>query len=339
MRILTEKREIADYTRGHILHLALGYFDGVHVGHQAIFRLASRLAEEKGGEPGILLLEPHPQSVLNKHRSVRQLNTLDEKLTLIRTFGDYTVFLLPFESVLAALSPDDFARDYLAGLFRVKTAVCGYNYHFGAAGAGDCSLLGQLGETYGFACSIAPQVTFGGITVSSTLVRSLLAKGRMYEAYSCLGHAHIFCGEVTSGYGIGATMGFPTANLSMAPDRAWPAFGVYGAFVRDENGRIYRAAINAGKRPTFGGINPQPSFEAFLLDFRSDLYKQKLQVALTERLRPEIAFRDKDSLQEQIVQDIRSVESALEEWEKHLWSKGKALESIFTCFINDFPLR
>ena len=134
MVVLADKKEIAAFALSHDLHLALGYFDGVHRGHQALLEHTATIAADEGGEPGVLLLEPHPQKVLQGDGGPAILTPLDEKIRLIRACRDMHIFILPFDLNMAALRPEDFVRQYLLDLFHVRTAVCGYNYRFGYRG-------------------------------------------------------------------------------------------------------------------------------------------------------------------------------------------------------------
>ncbi|MCL1804465.1 MAG: riboflavin biosynthesis protein RibF [Clostridiales bacterium] len=338
MAVYTQRKEIEDFASAHALHLALGYFDGVHLGHQALLEKVLQLSEERGGEPGVLLLEPHPQRVLGGNEGLGSLNTLEEKIRIIRRFGDIHIFILTFDRDFAALSPEAFARDYLAGLLRARTAVCGYNYRFGHKGGGNSRDLERLGLAYGFACSILPQVTAGGKPVSSTGIRKLIESGDMYEAYFRLGHGHIYEGNVVGGRKLGTRLGFPTANLELDGGLLWPAYGVYGGFIRDGEGRIHRGVVNAGIRPTVNQEGGAPSFEVYLTDYEGDLYGDRLQAALTDRLRPEKAFGSVEELKEQISLDTISAAAALDEWEKKLADTGGSPASIFTCFLRSNQL-
>ena len=337
MGVFADKKDIAEFASSHAPHMALGYFDGVHLGHQSLLARVLQLAREEGGEPGVLLLEPHPQNVLQAGGGFRTINTLEERVALIRAFGDIHIFILPFDEDFAGSPPEAFVRDYLAGLLRIRTAVCGYNYRFGHKGAGGSRDLQSMGKAYGFGVSVLPQVTDRGEPVSSSEIRRLLGEGAMFEAYSRLGHCHAFSGNVVGGRKIGSSLGFPTANLDIGPERIWPARGVYGAFIRDGRGRILRGIVNAGVRPTVGD-GGAPSFEIYLIDFQGDLYGSKLEAVLTDRLRPEQAFGSLEGLREQIGRDLTRAGSVLDAWEGSLSRCGLSKDVIFSCFIRFFPI-
>lgn len=338
MEIYDNLNDIAAFSSAHPLHLALGYFDGVHLGHQALLGRALRLAEEMGGEPGILLLEPHPQKTLKKNSELRILTPLDKKIQWIRAYGKIHIFILTFDRAFAEITPENFVKDYLVGLFRIRTAVCGYNYHFGNRGAGNVAVLRKLALANGFSCSVLPQVTAGRENVSTSAIRSLIETGSLFDACTRLGHCQIFSGRVAEGRKLGGQIGFPTANLELDRDSIWPAFGVYGCFVRDDQGCVHRGIVNVGLRPTVNTENAPPSFEAFLPAFHGDLYNRGLQVALTGRIRPEIAFDGLSALQAQIAKDVKEADSLLDKWENHLREKGWLPDSLFSCFIKDYPI-
>ena len=338
MVVLTEKKDIAAFASENKLHIALGCFDGVHLGHQALFDLVAQCARRAGEQAGVLLFDPHPEEVLRGDGSLMLLTALAEKIRLIQTYGKLHVIILPFTMDFAAISPEDFVREYLAGLLKVRTAVCGYNYRFGYKGQGDSYTFRQLAVAYGFAGVVKPRVTVDGKEASSTAIRNLIRLGDMLEAYSRLGHCHIYSGEVVEGHKLGAQLGFPTANLKISTKLILPAFGVYGAFIRDAKGGIYRAVVNVGVRPTVSGGDAMPSFEANLLDFQGDLYGQTLQAVLTNRLRPEMTFEDLSALQNQITHDADTAASVLRQWEAQLQGKGLTPEAIFSCFIQEYPL-
>jgi riboflavin kinase/FMN adenylyltransferase len=329
MVILDDKKKIRAFAAARQLHVALGYFDGVHLGHQSLLDYVLQAAEEKGGQAGALLLEPHPLNVLKGAGSIRTLNTLAEKTRLIQAYGPIHVFILPFDGSFAALSPEAFVRDYLAGLLNLKTAVCGFNYSFGSHGAGSSEALCRLGAVYGFACGVLPQITYKGQAVSSTEIRRFIEAGQMRQAHALLGHSHIYGGRVGAGHRLGTQLGFPTANLELEPELVWPAYGVYGAFVREESGALHRAIVNIGVRPTVRQDDKRPSFEVNLFGFDADLYGKTLRVALTDRLRPEKAFHSLDALRQQIVRDEANARAALNRWEAALKQKDKSIRGLF----------
>lgn len=303
--------QIKDFASRRSLYAALGYFDGVHLGHQALLKKTAALADEAGGEPCVMLLEPHPLKVLFGPRALNNLNTLEEKIRLIQSVGQFNVFILDFTREFAAIEPEAFVRRYLKDLLRVRGVVCGYNYSFGKMGAGKAEDLRELGKKYDFTCHPVPQVTWQGRQVSSTEIRRLVEEGRMLEAQEMLGHPHLYAGQVVGGNHLGSRLGFPTANIDLPEGLVWPGYGVYAAYLATEDGRIMEAIMNAGIRPTVTGDHARPSFEAHILNYSGNLYGRRLRLALSERLRPEQMFDSFEELSAQVNKDKKKTGPAL----------------------------
>jgi len=338
MVALSDIHQIEAFSSARDIHLALGCFDGVHLGHQAILRRTMDLARTLGGEPGVLLLEPHPVKVLHNDPDLKILTPREDKIRWIQALGDIHVFVLTFDAAFAGITPEAFARDYLRDLFHVRTAVCGFNYQFGCRGSGNTETLRKLASAYGFSCDVVSPVSLDGVTVSSTGIRNKIKAGDMLEAYALSGHCHVFCGEVVAGHRLGGQIGFPTANIALDRDAVWPAYGVYGAFLRDEEGRVYRSVLNAGVRPTVDQGDALPSFEAFIMDFQGDLYGRTLQAVLTGRTRGEMVFNGLPALQAQIARDADEASLTLDKWEKCMSVKDQKPDAFFSCILKDYPI-
>ncbi|MEA4892794.1 MAG: riboflavin biosynthesis protein RibF [Peptococcaceae bacterium] len=303
--------KIKEYAWRRRLYVALGYFDGVHLGHQALLKKTADLAAEAGGEPCVMLLEPHPLKVLFGPKALKNLNTLEEKIRLIQSRGPFNVFILDFTRDFAAIDPEAFARLYLQDLLKAEGVVCGYNYSFGRMGAGKAEDLKTLGKEYGFQCRLVPQVSWKGRQVSSTEIRRLVEEGRMLEAQMMLGHPHLYAGKVVGGNHLGSRMGFPTANIEIPEGLVWPAYGVYAAYLATEDGRIMEAILNAGIRPTVTSDQAVPSFEAHILNYSGNLYGRKLRLVLSQQLRRERPFGSVEELFGQVSKDKKKVGPAL----------------------------
>ncbi len=344
MAVFANIEEMKEYASGASLHLALGSFDGIHIGHQALFDKALSLARERGGSAAVLLLDPHPAKVVGGSGDVRMLTTLEEKIRWIGLYGDIDIFILPFDLKLAAYSPEDFVRRCLIGIFNIKTAIIGHNYRFGAKKSGNAETLDALSRDLGFDCHIAPLVTDGLRAVSSTHIRRLIETGATLESYEGLGHCHVFRGDVVAGDRIGSSIGYPTANLRIGEDSIWPGMGVYGGFSMDDKGNVYKSVVNVGVRPTvadgrdISGPGAKASFEVHLFGFSGDLYDRKLRVILGGRIREEARFSGLSALKDQIAKDSMVALASLEAWEKFLSQKELTPASLFTCFMKDFPL-
>ena len=268
--------------------VAIGTFDGVHLGHQAVIRAAIAA----GDRPTVITFDPHPRTVLGNR--VELLATLDRRLELLAAVGAEDVLVVGFTPEIAALAPADFVRDYLLAL-GTRTVVAGAGFRFGRGRGGDLELCRSLGlET-----REVPLVE----GVSSSLIRQRAHEGDVRGAASLLGRPLELDGTVVSGDQRGGTLGFPTANLRVQPDVLVPEFGIYAGGVGDR-----RAAISIGINPHYGGTERR--IEAFLLDWHGDLYGDRLVIELWLRLRDERAFASEADLVAQIAEDVEQTRAA-----------------------------
>ncbi len=278
---------------------ALGFFDGVHMGHGALLRQCKRLAEETGLRAGAITFGAHPLSLV-KGKSPGLISTVDDRKRLMQSlYGIEEIVVLPFDQALMNMPWQTFFK-MLLSRYRAGGLVCGHDYRFGARGEGNPQLLRSACEASGIPCIVVPEQQIDGITVSSTYIRQLLKAGDMERTQIFLGHPHVFTGTVVPGRHIGRTMGFPTANLFFPNTMVCPRKGVY-ASVAVVNGKRYMAVTNVGNRPTVGG--GYTNVEAWLLDFSGDLYGQKVTLEFHRYLRQERKFGSLDALQLQIQKD------------------------------------
>ena len=264
--------------------VAMGNFDGVHLGHRSVIDLA-----RNRGPLGIITFEPHPRQFFAPHAPPFRLMNAEARANRLSKLGVQHLFQLPFNAEMAALSPRDFAGQVLGGL-GIAHVVVGADFCFGQRRAGKAADLQALGKEYGFAVTIANLLQVNGIDISSTAIRAALADGRPQDAKSMLGHLHRIEGEVIHGEKRGRELGYPTANMSVA-NLHLPKLGVYAVKVDVLTGPDagnYAGAASLGVRPMFG-VN-QPNLETYLFDFKGDLYGQHLSVAFVEYLRPELKF-------------------------------------------------
>jgi riboflavin kinase/FMN adenylyltransferase len=268
--------------------VAIGTFDGVHLGHRAVVRAAV----DAGLTPTVVTFHPHPRTVLGNR--VELLATLERRLELLEACGIEDVLVVEFSPEIAGLDPEEFARQYLVGI-GAEVVVAGSGFRFGRGRAGDLDLLRRLGLD-------ARQVPIVE-GVSSTRIRQLAHSGEVSGAATMLGRPLEVEGEVVGGDRRGATLGFPTANLEVDPDLLVPGFGIYAGAVGDR-----RAAISIGVNPHYGGTERR--VEAYLLDWSGDLYGDRLVVELWRRLRDERAFGSEADLVEQIARDVEETRSA-----------------------------
>jgi riboflavin kinase/FMN adenylyltransferase len=269
--------------------VAIGTFDGVHLGHRAVIREAV----DAGRTPTVVTFDPHPRTAFGNR--VALLSTLERRLELLAELGVEDALVVEFTPELASVPPEDFARDYLAQI-GAEIVVCGTGFRFGRERAGDCDLLRELG----FDAREVPLVE----GISSTRIRQLAEAGEVESAARLLGRPLEVDGTVVSGDHRGGTLGFPTANLLVAPDMLVPEFGIYAGAVGDK-----RAAISIGVNPHYGGTERR--VEAYLLDWTGDLYGDRLVVELWRRLREERAFASEAELVAQIARDVEETRSAV----------------------------
>lgn len=282
--------------------LVLGNFDGVHRGHRALIDELKRLNATRSRRLplGAFCFTQHPSHHLG--HPVPQLCTNEEKLALLREAGLQFVAFADFPT-LKDLPPENFVRDVLIQQLRCKLAVCGYNYTFGARGAGKAEDLVQwLGTQPDSAVSVVPPVTEGGLSVSSSLIRSMLERGHPEDATLLLGRPFTLKNTVTHGKHVGTKMGFPTANLFFPEGGLIPAYGVYAVTVRIGR-HTYFGICNVGTRPTFDD-GDAVTCEVFIFDFKGELYEKTLTVSFLHFLRAERAFPSQEALCAQITEDI-----------------------------------
>ncbi len=280
--------------------LVLGMFDGVHRGHQALLMRGDELSQEMAFPLSVCCFEPHPLRVLAPEKAPPLLTTIPEKARVMQSFGVDEMCITTFNRARADQSPEDFMAE-LVEIYAPVVVVCGFNFTFGKGGAGNGKLLREYGRKHGFRTVIVPEVLIEGATVSSTRIRRLLSEGDIPMVNRLLGHAYTLSGRVESGKQLGRTMGFPTANVAFARNKALPAFGVYACWLETEDGAYHPAVVNVGRHPTL----PEGSVtvEAHVLDGSPDLYGQHVRLSFMKHQRAEIRFEDKDALQAQITRD------------------------------------
>lgn len=284
------------------IHWAMGFFDGVHLGHRRVMLSA----DTPGALRGVLTFHPHPLALLCPERAPL-LITPDaaQKAELIERVGRADILLqLPFTPELAGTSPAGFL-DALQAVCHVAGISVGANWHFGRGGSGNAALLQQEGARRGFRVCICELAQEGAAPVSSGRIRAALAAGQLREAESMLGHPFSICGVVQHGQHLARQLGFPTANIPVAPGAALPAYGVYSVRCHTEQG-VYPGIANLGIRPTIQEHKPGPGLEVHLPGQKLELYGSRLSVELLHFLRAERAFASLDELQMQIRLDVQA---------------------------------
>ena len=297
MRIIRDTLYIDPADRGAAA--AIGNFDGVHLGHQAVINLTRKAAKAADAPLGIMTFEPHPRSYFARDSKPFRLMNAEAKATRMEKLGVERLYEVPFNKGLAALSPEDFAREVIHTRLGLKHVVIGQDFCFGKMRAGNAEDLVHYGTKLGFGVTIAKMIKTGDTEVSSTAIRDALTAGDPRHAAEMLGHWHRIVGEVIRGDQRGRDLGFPTANISIAGLHP-PRLGVYAVTVDVLDGPwagTYIGASNIGTRPMFG--ENMPNCETYLFDFKGDLYGSHISVGLVEFLRPELKF---DSLETLIAQ-------------------------------------
>jgi riboflavin kinase/FMN adenylyltransferase len=291
--------------------VAMGNFDGVHLGHQSVLALAHAAAAELDAPFGVVTFEPHPRAFFAPDAPDFRLMTADARARRLAKLGVERLYELPFDAGLASLSPEAFATDVLAAGLGVRHVVVGADFRFGKGRAGDAETLRTLGTGLGFDVTVAPLVARAGEDFSSTAIRKALAEGRPEGAARILGHWHRIEGRVLRGDQRGRELGFPTANLAL-DGLHLPRFGIYAVLVDVLSGPYrgrYRGVASVGVRPTFG--ENRPNLEVYLFDFEGDLYGAELSVALVAFQRPELRFDTAGALVGQMEADAEEARALL----------------------------
>ncbi|WAC21215.1 bifunctional riboflavin kinase/FAD synthetase [Luteolibacter sp. SL250] len=281
------------------LHLALGVFDGVHIGHRAVIGRAVDAARRQGGLAGVLTFDPHPIRVIAPAKAPSSLlATLGHKAHIVGGLGAELLIPLRFDQELAAMDAARFLDQLLAA--PVRTIAVGEDWRFGKGRHGDVELLQSRAETSGFRLEAVPPVMIEGERVSSTRIRQAIRDGNLSAAATLLGRPYSVCGPIVHGRHLGRTIGFPTANVSTG-DAQLPPDGVWAVTTALPDGKVHQGVANLGVRPTVDGTTR--ALEVHLFDFSEEIYGTELEVTFVEFLRPEKKFADFTALQRQIEAD------------------------------------
>lgn len=284
--------------------VALGVFDGVHVGHQALIRDAARTAQRAGVALVVVTFDRDPDRVVSPATAAPQLLPLEDKLALLDELGPDAVLVVPFDRTLAALAPEEFLDRVLLPAVTPVSAVVGNDFRFGAGAGGDVTLLEHLGLARGFTVVPHELVTAEGLPVTSTRIRGLIGAGNVAAAAGLLGRPHRVVGKVVSGRGDGRRIRVPTANVVPPAEAAVPPAGVYACRVVVD-GVEYPAGVSVGRPPSFPGA--EEAVEAHLIGYEGDLYDRTLRVEFLDRLRDQRPFASVDELAAAIAEDLEQV--------------------------------
>jgi riboflavin kinase/FMN adenylyltransferase len=276
--------------------MTIGSFDGVHLGHAAVLAKTIEAARAESAQPTLITFEPHPRCVLDPANCPQSITTLQEKLALVEAHGIEHAIVLRFDRALSTLSPQEFV-DQLSAVMDIRRWVIGFDFAFGRERRGNADWL----RAHGHAVDVVPPLVVEGTVLHSSEVRRLVNIGDMETANRLLGREYSLSGPVEAGDRVGRTLGFPTANIAIEPNKLVPALGAYAGRATAPEGEFI-AALSVGYRPTFGGT--QLRVEGFLLDFEGDLYQQRLEFRFVRYLHPDIAFPTVDDLVQQLKRDV-----------------------------------
>jgi riboflavin kinase / FMN adenylyltransferase len=290
--------------------VTIGAYDGVHIGHQAVIAEVRRLASERGLDSAVVTFDRHPASIVRPESAPKLICDPEQKFELLAATGVDATWQVVFDTNRASESAEEFVQSVLVDKLRAAVVVVGDDFHFGKGRRGNVSLLKQMGAEHDFEVLGLELIGSGaGSTakVSSTEIRRLIAAGSLREAAALLGHHHQLRGTVVHG----RTLGFPTANVAISDGMCLPADGIYACWYRRPDGVRLPAAVNFGRRPMFYDAQPYSLLEAFVLDFKGDLYDEPAQVEFVERLRAEAKFDSLDALITQMSADVARARAIL----------------------------
>lgn len=306
MQIYTYTSVPAVLNRG----VGLGNFDGIHIGHATLFQELRGACASCGIPSMVYTFANHPNHILGKRQETPLIITNEQKATLVEAQGIDELYFERFDKAYAVMEPREFVERILVEKLHAKIVVTGHNYSFGNYGRGDAALLTKFGEEYGFQVITVPPVTRyleetgEEVVVSSTVLRKMIAQGRMEEYAGLTGRFYSIPGHVVEGRRVGRSLGYPTANILPREGFALPDFGVY-ATITVKDGRQHMSVTNIGNNPTFSGIT-HVTVETHLLDFEGGLYGAEIEVYFLRKMRDECRFENVEALQSQLKKDVES---------------------------------
>jgi riboflavin kinase/FMN adenylyltransferase len=303
MKVIHAANELANGS--HKVCLAIGVFDGVHLGHQQIIRQTVTDARQHDAVALVVTFDRHPSAIVAPDRVPPQIFSRSQKLRAIEALGVDALLEIPFNHAFSQKTGEDFIRELARDLGKIHSICVGADFVFGRKRSGNVALLKTLGAELNFQVHGHGAVALDGELVSSTRIREAIRTGDLDAASQMLGRPYAICGRVLEGDKIGRQLGFPTANLDVT-GLVLPPNGVYAASTHWQ-GHFYRAALNIGVRPTVASAQPELRVEAHLLDFSGDLYGTELEVEISAKLRAEQRFASPDELRQQIARDVAAV--------------------------------
>ncbi len=289
--------------------VALGNFDGVHIGHQKLITALIKECKANNFESCVYTFGNHPLSVITGKDGPPQITNIDMKKKILDSLGVELVYLEEFNKDFMALSPEDFVKNVLIDKLNCKIVVVGFDYSFGYKGQGNVAFLREMGSKYGFTVHVIGPVTIENVKVGSSIIREYIKNGDIENANTFLGRPYSIHSRVVNGKGIGNKMGYPTANMLIESSHLVPNEGVYATYVKI-NGSIYKGATSVGTNPTFGknGV----SVETFIIDFNENIYDHYIELEFIKKLREQITFKNVEELIDQIKKDADHINTYLQ---------------------------
>ena len=299
--------DIKDFRKIPNAIVTIGTFDGVHLGHQAVFKQMVDKARQIRGETVVITFFPHPRIVISPNDNrLRLITSQEDKIEHLRRSNIDNLIIINFTKEFSHTSSEDFIKDYVVRYIQPAILVIGYDHHFGSNRSGDFDTLSKLGMEFHFAVEKINEQDIEDITISSTKIRSALQQGDIKLANKLLGYSYSTSGIVTHGDSIGRTLGFPTANISIKPEyQLIEKTGVY-ATIAKVDGKDYPSMTYIGRRPTISNGLPT-STETYIMDFDGDLYGKEIRVTFVDRVRDEMTFDNLERLKSQIQEDKANI--------------------------------
>ena len=282
--------------------VALGSFDGVHLGHRELIIKTVEAAKKKGLSSAVFTFSNHPRNVIKGEGEVKNILYKSEKEEIIESLGVEYLFDVPFTESVMTLPKDRYIKELLLDKCKAKLIACGFNHRFGFKAEGDVEFLKAMGKENGFDVLVMDPFVINDNVVSSSLIRTLIASGRVDKCMEYMGRNYAIKGEVVVGNRLGRTLGFPTSNLLIDESMVTPPNGVYVTYC-NYNGMRYPSITNVGVKPTIGDY--KKNVETHIFDFDKELYGKTITVEFLEKMRDEVKFDDQDDLAEQIVRDCK----------------------------------
>ena len=298
--------DIEDFKKVPNAVVTIGTFDGVHRGHQEILRNMVNRAKEIGGETVVVTFYPHPRQVLSHDAGIRFISTQEEKISHLEELGIDNLIIIKFTKEFAAVSSEDFIKNFIVKNINPAVLIIGYDHHFGKGRTGDFGMLYELGNQYHFKVEKIQEQDVDNVAVSSTKIRHYLENGNIKNANKLLGYEFSYTGKVIHGQQVGHKMGYPTANIDVAEEfQLIEKQGVYATFA-EIDGKSYPAMTYIGKRPTMHDNRPQ-SIETYIISFDGDLYDKEIKIRFVDFVRDDKKFDNFEALKHQISIDEQQI--------------------------------